>query len=133
MNIFALVANARPVAFDNDFGTNGRAYIPEVWAQESLMILEDNMIVGNLVHRDFEDEIKDFGDVVNTRKPGTFTAKRKGANDDVTVQDASATKVQVKLNQHLHTTFRLRDSQMSLSFKDLVAEFLRPAVVSIAR
>lgn len=119
--------------YDNDFDTNDRAYVPEVWAQESLMILEENMVMANLVHRDFEDEIQEFGDVVNTRRPGSFTAKRKGDNDDVTVQDATADKVQIPLNQYLHTSFKIRDGQMSKSFKDLVNEFLRPAIVSIAQ
>lgn len=129
---YALIATARPVAFANDFDTDGRAYIPEVWAQESLMVLEENMVAGNLVHRDFEDDIADFGDVVNTRKPGKFEAKRKVDGDDVTVQDASAEKVQVKLNQHLHTSFTIKDGEMTKSFKDLVAEYLNPAVMSIA-
>lgn len=43
------------------------AYIPELWANESLAILEENMVIGNLVHRDFENVIANFGDTVNTR------------------------------------------------------------------
>ena len=127
-----ILADARPVVFENDFDTANRAFVPEVWAQESLMVLEENMVAGNLVHRDFEDEIKEFGDVVNTRKPGKFEAKRKGDYDDVIVQDASAEKVQVKLNQHLHTSFTIKDGEMTKSFKDLATEYLTPAVQSIA-
>ena len=33
--------------------------------------------MANLVHRDFENEIAKFGDVVNTRKPGEFKVRRK--------------------------------------------------------
>ena len=117
----------------NDFGTDNRAYVPEVWAQESLMVLEENMVATNLVHRDFENEVAQYGDVVNTRKPGEFTAKRKIDSDEVTVQNATAERVQVRLNQHLHTSFMIKDGEMSKSFKDLVAEFLVPAVRSIAR
>ena len=40
--------------------------------EEGLAILEENMVMANLVHRDFENEIAKFGDVVNTRKPGEF-------------------------------------------------------------
>lgn len=47
-------------ANDND------AFVPEIWAQEGLAILEENMVAANLVHRDFENEIARFGDVVNT-------------------------------------------------------------------
>ena len=116
----------------NDFDTADRAWVPEVWAQETLAILEENMVIGQLVHTDFEDEIASFGDTVNTRKPGEFTAKRKGVNDDVTVQNATATKVAVVLNQHVHTSFVIKDGEESKSFKDLVTEYLGPAAKSLA-
>jgi hypothetical protein len=120
------------VAYDNSFDTGERAWNPEIWAAETLAILEENMVVGRLVHTDFSNEIAAFGDTVNTRKPGSFTARRKGTNDDVTNQDASATKVPVVLNQHPHTSFLIRDGEESRSFKDLVEEYLKPAAKSLA-
>lgn len=109
------------------------AFVPELWANESLMILEENMVVAALVHRDFQPLVANFGDVVNTRKPADFVMKRKVDADTVTIQDASAANVAVKLNQHLHTSFLLKDGEESKSFKQLVEEFLRPAMISIAR
>lgn len=109
------------------------AFVPELWANESLMILEENMVVAALVHRDFQPLVANFGDVVNTRKPADFTVKRKVDADTVTIQDASAANVAVKLNQHLHTSFLLKDGEESKSFKQLVEEFLRPAMISVAR
>jgi hypothetical protein len=109
------------------------AYFPEMWANESIAILQEAMVVGNLVHRDFEPAIANYGDVVNTRKPGEFTVKRKTANDNVTVQTPTATNVPVVLNQHLHTSFLIKDGDQSKAFKDLVAEYLSPAMLSVAR
>lgn len=109
------------------------AYVPQMWANESLMILEENMVAANLIHRDFSAEVADYGDTVNTRRPGSFIAIRKTANDDVTDQDATATNVPVVLNQMIHVSFVIRDAQASLSFKDLVTEFLRPAMIAQAK
>lgn len=109
------------------------AYIPEIWANESVAILVENMVIGNLVHRDFSPLIANFGDIVHTRLPATFTAKRKINTDSVTVQDASATDIQVPLDQHLHTSFMIRDGEESKSFKNLRDEYLAPAVLSIAQ
>ncbi|MEE9548668.1 MAG: P22 phage major capsid protein family protein [Nitrosomonadaceae bacterium] len=120
------------VAFDNDFDTDERAWNPEIWAAETLAVLEENMVIGRLVHTDFSNVIASFGDTVNTRKPGTFTAKRKGTNDDVDVQNATAVKVPVVLNQHVHTSFMIRDGEESRSFRDLIDEYLRPAAKSLA-
>lgn len=109
------------------------AYIPQLWAQESLAILYENLVVANLVHRDFSDIIASYGDTVNTRRPAKFNALRKGSNDDVTDQDATATNVAVKLDQLVHVSFLLRDADTSKSFKDLVTEFLDPAIKAMAK
>lgn len=120
------------VAFDNDFDTDERAWNPEIWATETLTVLEENMVIGNLIFTDFSNEIKAFGDTVNTRIPGEFSAKRKGTNDDVTVQAATAVKVPVVLNQHVHTSFIIRDGEESRSWADLVSTYLSPAAKSLA-
>jgi len=108
------------------------AWNPELWAQESLVILEENMVVGNLVHRDFENIIAQYGEVVNTRRPGTFTAKRVGS-EGVTIQNATATPVLVPLNQQLHVSFMIRDAERAKSFADLVQEYLKPALLAEAQ
>lgn len=113
-------------ANDND------AFIPEMWAQESLMILEANLVAAALVHRNFENEVANFGDVVNTRRPATFTSTRKVDGDAIVNQDAQATNVPVKLDQHWYTSFMIYDGEASKSFKDLVATYLTPAVSAIA-
>lgn len=122
-------ATVFPVVYD-DYPD---AFIPELWANESIAILEENMVMGNLVHRDFENVIAEYGDTVNTRKPGEFKAKRKTASDNVTIQANTSTNVPVVLNQHLHTSFIIKDSDQSKSFKDLVMEYLYPAMLSVAR
>lgn len=109
------------------------AYIPELWAQESVAILVENMVIANLIHRDFSSQVANFGDIVHTRKPAEFTAVAKVDADDVTVQDAEATNIPVPLNQHLHTSFRIRDGEESKSFKQLRDEYLEPAVLSISQ
>lgn len=109
------------------------AFVPEWWANESVAILVENQVAANLVHRDFEFLFANAGDIVNTRKPGEFTAKRKSVADDVTIQDASATNIAVPLDQHVHTSFLIRDGEETKSFKSLVDEYLRPATISLAR
>lgn len=107
--------------------------IPEIWARESLMILTENMVAASVLRRDFSNEIQQFGDVVNTDLPAEFTARRKIPSESVTIQDATTANVAIKLNQHFHTSFLIRDGEESKSFQDLVAKYLEPAVKSIAR
>lgn len=114
-------------ANDND------AFVPELWAAESLMILENNVVASALVHRNFSPMIQQFGDTVNTRLHGEFSAQRKLDTDDVVIQDASSSNVAVKLDQHLHTSFLIRDGEESKGFKVLREEYLVPGMVSMAQ
>jgi len=115
--------------YANDFD----AMIPELWAQEGLAILEENMVAAQLVHRDFEPLVARFGDTINTRRPSEFTAKRRPITADVALQDATAASVQVPLNQLVYVSFLLRDGEEAYSFKNLVEIYLRSAMIAQAR
>ena len=121
--------NLYPLCYAND----NDALIPELWAQESLSILEENMVMANLVHRDFSPLVASFGDVVNTRRPSEFSTKRKSQSDAVVSQDAVSTNVQVPLNQHVYVTFTIKDEEASLSFKELITIYMEPAAMQMAR
>lgn len=126
-----MITNTQP--FRLVYANSLDAFIPEIWANESVAILLENMVASSMVHRDFENELAKFGDIVHTRKPAEFVAKRKTKSDDVTVQNAEATDIQVLLNQHLHTSFTLQDEDLTKSFQELRTLFLEPAVVSLAQ
>lgn len=115
------------------YANSNDALIPELWAQESLAILEENMVMANLVHRDFSPLVASYGDVVNTRRPSEFTSKRKAQADNVVSQDAKSTNVQVPLDQHVYVTFTIKDEEASLAFKDLVEYYMQPAAMQMAR
>jgi len=115
--------------FDNDIA----ALIPEVWAQEALMVLEAQTVGLNFVYRDFSNDIAQFGDVVNAHRPAKMTMKRKWHTDSVVDQDVTAENIPVTLNQHLYSTFIIKDGEEALSFKQLRQMYLVPALESIAQ
>lgn len=123
------LSRAVVACFDND----NTAFVPELWAAEGLAILQENMVIANLVHRDFENEIRQFGDVVNTRRPGTFGIRRKKDGTTLANQDANASNVKVPLDQWFYTSFTIKDGEASKSFQDLVDIYLRPGMMTIAR
>lgn len=108
-------------ANDND------SLVPELWAMEALMTLQSNMVMGNLVHRDYESLVANYGDVVNTSRPNDFSGKRKTDDDSVTVQDAVSPNIRVPLDQHVHVSFTIKDGEMSKALPDLVERYLEPA------
>lgn len=119
--------NSFRALFDND----NTVLIPELWAQESLIQLENSMVSPMLVYRDYENAIASFGDTVNAWRPQEMVAKNRKAGQTVRTSNAKTTKVAVKLDQWVHTSFLIDDGEMSKSFKDLVDLHLVPAARSL--
>ena len=122
-------SNPELISYAND----NDAFIPEVWANESLMILDDSLVAASMVHRDFSMDVANFGDVVNTRRPSKMRTTRKIDGEDITTQDATVTNVQVALDQRAAVSFLIHDGEWSKSFKDLAAIHLAPAIQAVAR
>lgn len=110
------------------------AFVPEKWAEESVRLLWEQMVYAGTVHRDFENEIAEFGDIVHTRKISGMEADRKQNDlDDLDTQDITATKIQVALNQRVYNSFVVGDGERSKSFVNLIQTYLEPAIGSCAR
>ncbi|MBQ9608137.1 MAG: hypothetical protein IJV15_01670 [Lachnospiraceae bacterium] len=70
---------------------------PSIIAKEALMVLRNNAVMANLVHRDFSDEYASVGDTITIRKPATFVAKEFNQSNGIEVQDAVEDSVSVKM------------------------------------
>jgi len=123
------VGLASQVCFAND----NDALIPELWARESVRILEESMTMANLVHRDFSNEIKNFGDLVHTRKPSQAVGRRRTDADEYVEADVSVTDIRVPLDQWFYDSFIIKDGEASMAMSDLIAVHLVPRVQGIAR
>lgn len=101
----------------------------EVWAREALLALQSDLVLGNIVYRDYSDQVARFGDVVNVPRIGTFQGKRKGALcEEVIVQDATADSFQVALDQFLYVTFKICDGEENRPIRDLIDLYATPAM-----
>ena len=104
---------------------------PSVVAREALMVLENNLVMANLVHRDYSDEFVQVGDTVTIRKPAKFTAKNfAGA---IVRQDASEGSVAVKIDRHRDVSFEVTSKEMTLDIKDFSSQLIAPAMRAIAQ
>lgn len=104
---------------------------PAIIAREALMVLRNNAVMANLVHRDYSDEfVEGVGDTITIRKPATFVAKE--FTNEITVQDASETGVPVKMDKHLDVSFAVTSKQMAMDIRDFSAQLLVPAMQAFA-
>ena len=104
---------------------------PDIIAREALMVLRNNAVMANLVHRDYSDEfVAGVGDTITVRKPAKFTANEY--TNSITVQDATEGSVAVKLDKHLDVSFAVTAKQMTLDIKDFSEQLLVPAMQAFA-
>lgn len=100
---------------------------PEIIAKEALMVLRNNAVMANLVHRDYSDEfVAGVGDTITIRKPATFSAKEFGG--EIEVQDANETGVPVVMDKHLDVSFAVTAKELTMDIADFSAQFLIPAM-----
>lgn len=105
---------------------------PSIIAKEALMVLRNNAVMANLVHRDYSGEfVGGVGDTITIRTPATFEAKEfTGAS--ITVQDATEQGVAVKMDKHLDVSFAVTSTDMTLKIQDFSEQFLVPAMQAFA-
>ncbi len=105
---------------------------PLVVAKEALIVLENNMVMGNLVHRAYSPEFqKGVGATVVVRKPTTFTAT--AFTSTVGYSTITESSVAVVLDKHWDVSFQVSSQELSVSVADFSEQFLQPAMRAIAQ
>lgn len=100
---------------------------PDIIAREALMVLRNNAVMANLVHRDYSSEfVAGVGDTITIRKPATFEAKEYSGS--ITVQDATEGSVAVKMDKHLDVSFAVTSKELTMDIEDFSSQFLVPAM-----
>lgn len=104
---------------------------PEVVAKEALMVLQSNLVMADLVHRDYSDEFVSVGDTVSIRVPAKFVAKN--FTGETSTQDITEGSVPVKLDRFRDVTVAVDAKQLSLDIADFSAQVVEPAMQAIAQ
>src|SRR6266436_1913864 len=106
--------------------------IVKLVAADALPALVGNLIMGNLVNRDYEPTLAQAGDTVNVPIPPTLVANNLAEGGTVSPQNPSLGNAQIVLNTHAEATFQMPDVTKVLAVPDLLRVYMQPAVVAIA-
>jgi hypothetical protein len=104
-------------------------------AAEALKILENNLVMAGLVHRDYEAEYTKningykVGDTITIRRPADFTV-RDGATASVQdVQEGSTTLV---VDKQKGIDFKFNSADLALEINDFSDRIIKPAMIQLA-
>jgi hypothetical protein len=113
--------------------TNVASAIVKLVAVDALPVLLGNLIMGNLVNRDYEPVLANTGDTVNIPIPPTMVANNIAEGGSVQAQNPSLGNAQIVLNTHVEATFQIPDVTKVLAVPDLLKIYMQPAVAAIAQ
>jgi hypothetical protein len=106
--------------------------IVKLVAADALPALMGNLIMGNLVNRDYEPVLAHAGDTVNVPIPPSLVANNIAEAGVVQPQNPNLGNAQIVLNTHCEATFQIPDVTKALAFPDLLKAYMQPAVIALA-
>jgi hypothetical protein len=106
--------------------------IVKLVAADALPALVGNLVMGNLVNRDYEPVLAQAGDTVNVPIAPQLVANNIAEGGSVQPQNPNLTNAQIVLNSHVEATFQIPDVTKVLAVPDLLRVYMQPAVAAIA-
>lgn len=103
---------------------------PQIVANEALLVLQSNLVMANLVHRDYSEEFVKVGDTITVRKPAKFVAKN--FTGQTSTQDITEGSVTVKMDRFRDITVNVGSKEMTLNIKNFSEQVISPAMKAIA-
>jgi hypothetical protein len=113
--------------------TNVASAIVKLVAADALPTLVGNLVMGNLVNRDYEPVLANAGDTVNVLIPPPMQANNILDGGSVQVQNPLIGSASIVLNTHAEATFQIPDITKVLAVPDLLKVYMEPAVAAIAQ
>jgi hypothetical protein len=107
----------------------------DIIASEAVGILENNCVMGGLVHRAYEEEFDKrvngytTGESISIRRPADFTV-RDGAV--AATQDVTEGKFTLSVDKQKGVDFKFSSSDLTLQIKDLSERVIKPAMIQLA-
>src|SRR5580693_6106983 len=83
--------------------------IVKLVAVDALPALMSNLVMGNLVNRDYEPMLGNAGDTVNVPIPPTLVANNIAEGGTVQTQNPNLGNAQIVLNTHVEASFQIPD------------------------
>lgn len=102
---------------------------PSVIANEALMQLENNLVMGKLVHREYKKEFVKVGESVSVRKPVKFSVSTGATRVNQDVEEASTS---ITVDQRKHVSWKFATQDLTMKVEDYSERYIKPAMISLA-
>lgn len=121
------------MAVGNITTTTAANFIPEIWSSECKVETEANLTMAELVNREYEGEIKEYGDTVHITDISNLSANDKAADTDVSFETITEDKVSLVINKHKYAAFKLEDIVKTQAKVDLRSKYTSKVGYALAK
>lgn len=104
---------------------------PTIIAREALMLLENNLVMANNVHREYRKEWDGIkkGSTVNIRRPVWFDVTD---GTTLTKQDVQEANTSIVIDQRKHVSWGFVTQDLTLSVEAYRERYIKPAMIALA-
>ena len=102
---------------------------PDIIAKEALMQLENNLVMGKLVHREYKKEFVKVGESVSVRKPVKFSVSTGATRVNQDVEEASTS---ITVDQRKHVSWKFSTQDLTMKIDEYSERYIQPAMIALA-
>ena len=107
-------------------------FIPELWSDRLFVRLRKSLVFGGLVNKDYEGEIRDFGDTVKINELGPVTASAYTKGETITYENLSSAQKELVIDQATKFAFQINDIDQAQSKPKLMDGAMSEAAYAVA-
>lgn len=111
---------------------NAAEAIVKLVASDALPALVGNLVMGNLVNRNYEATLASVGDTVNVPIPPIMASTNIAEGGSITTQNPSIGNANIVINVHAESSFQIPDVTKVLGHPQLLNMYMEPAIISLA-
>ncbi len=106
-------------------------FIPEVWAANLIRAKEKVHVAAMLANRDYEGEIRNFGDSVKVSQIGEISVGDYSGDSDITFEDLNDAASHLRIDQAKYFAFQIDDVDAAQVNPKLMQEAMRKSAYAL--
>lgn len=102
---------------------------PAIISKETLVILENNLVMAGKVNRQFENQFVKIGSSLTIRKPNRFVVS---SGPGLQIQNITEPSVSISISFQRHVDFEFSSQDLTLTIEEFSERYLKPSAAALA-
>ena len=109
--------------------TTNALLTPSIITKETLVILENNLVMAGKVNRQFENQFHKIGTTLTIRKPNRFLVTN---GPGLSLQNITEPSTSITISNQQHVDFQFSSADLTLTVEEFSERYCKPGAVKLA-